>query len=169
MWRIIVLAGLLSSALPAAGRAAVAAPDPAATMQRIASAPYRYGGEVQGLPIGDRRILHLAIGLAAPRPDGALQGEAILFDAGRRLVGIAGVDGNWIAETGHCRLRFAFPDGDTVLDGTCADATLAGELVSTPRAASGVAGALSALLAWWGDRTVDGRAWLTAASFDPRP
>ena len=41
MWRIIVLAGLLSSALPAAGRAAVAAPDPAATMQRIASAPYR--------------------------------------------------------------------------------------------------------------------------------
>lgn len=167
MRRIIVLAGLMALASPAAGLAAIAAPDPAATMLRIGAAPYRYGGEVQGLPIGDGRILHIAVGLAAPRPDGALRGEAILFGADRRLVGIGTVEGSRTARSGSCRLRFAFPDGDTVLDGTCADTTLAGELVSTPRAASGLAGTLTALLAWWGDRTVGGRAWLTAASFDP--
>ncbi|MGI4798593.1 MAG: hypothetical protein ACRYG8_32045 [Janthinobacterium lividum] len=168
----------IAAVLSVLGEVALAAPagmlppDPAAAMRRIAALPYRYGGALQGTVPGvvttvDQPPDHLSIGLAAPAPDGALQGEAILFTADRRLVAITLVIGRLAGGatpgTGACSLHLELPVETVTLTGVCTAATLSGEIVSTPRPG----GLLRRLAAWWDDRAVAGRYWLTPASFDP--
>ncbi|MGI4748594.1 MAG: hypothetical protein ACRYGI_00615 [Janthinobacterium lividum] len=146
--------------------------DPGATMLRIASQPFRYGGELQGTVPGlheavDQPPLHLSIGLSAPAANGSLHGEAILFRADRRLVDQGMVSGRLIAGptagTGDCTLHLSLPTQDVLMRGVCTASVLSGEIVSEPRHV----GLLARLVTWWGDRAVAGRYWLTSASFDP--
>lgn len=163
----------IAMVLSALGGAALAGPtpDPAAAMARIAALPYRYGGALQGTVPGvaapvDQPPDHLSIGLAAPASDGTLNGEAILFTVDRRLVAITPVTGRIVGGatpgTGSCTLRMQLPAETVTLTGLCTAETLSGEIVSRPQR-----GLLERLGAWWGDRAVAGRYWLTPASFDP--
>lgn len=139
--------------------------DPGATMLRIASQPFRYGGELQ--EAADQPPLHLSIGLSAPAADGSLHGEAILFRADRRLVAEGRVSGHLTAGptagTGDCILRLSLPTQDVLMQGVCTANTLSGEIVSRPHHV----GLLTRLVTWWDDRAVAGRYWLTPPSFDP--
>ena len=168
--------GLLAGTVICLASAGVAAPlpamDPGAAMVRIAAAPYRYGGELQGTVPGirmavDQPPVHLSIGLQAPSPDGRLQGEAILFTADRHLVALGLVTGRLTggptAGTGDCMLHLALPTQDVTLSGVCTADTLSGEVVSQPHHLD----PLTRLASWWDDRAVAGRYWLTPASFDP--
>ena len=156
-----------ASALPAP----VQQEDPAAVMARIAAAPFRYGGDVQGTVPGradavDRPPLHLSLGLAV-QPDGRLTGEAILFTADRHLVALGPATGRIAGGptpgTAACHLDLALADRAVSLNGVCSRDVLSGEIVSRPQPL----GLLARLVTWWGDREVTGSYWLTPASFDP--
>ncbi|NPD69380.1 hypothetical protein HN018_21315 [Lichenicola cladoniae] len=160
--------------LPVSAIAASSAPgsNPGATMLRIASQPFRYGGELQGTVPGlqdaiDPPTMHLSMGLSAPAADGSLHGEAILFRTDRRLIAEGMVSGRLVAGptagTGECTLHLTLPTQDVVMQGVCTAGALSGEIVSQPRHV----GLLTRLATWWGDRAVAGRYWLTPASFDP--
>lgn len=167
-WLVMAVCCLPASALAASDRGS----DPAVTMLRIASQPFRYGGELQGTVPGlqeaaDQPPLHLSIGLSAQAADGTLHGEAILFRADRRLVAQGVVTGRLIAGTtagtGDCTLHVSLPTQDVLMRGLCTARVLSGEIISEPRHV----GLLARLVSWWGDRAIAGRYWLTPASFDP--
>jgi len=96
-----------------------------------------------------------------------VHGEAILFQADRRLVAQGIVSGRLVvgptAGTGDCTLHMSLPTQDVLMRGVCTASVLSGEIVSEPRHV----GLLTRLLTWWDDRAVAGRYWLTPASFDP--
>ena len=151
---------------------AMAVTDPTALMRRIAAAPFRYGGSLQGtvpgVPVSvDRPPVHISIGLGSPDTQGRVRGEAILFDRRRQLIASGPVLGHLASGPGGaCSLLLSLPADRVMLSGVCTPTVLSGEIVIQPHPAGDL---LARLASWWGNDAVAGRFWLTQASFDQEP
>ncbi|MCQ8278437.1 hypothetical protein NFI95_08220 [Acetobacteraceae bacterium KSS8] len=174
------------AAMAGAAQAQTAQPDPAGLMRAIAAEPLRYGGDLEGglldLPEVGGRPVHIAMGLDAPAPDGAVRGRAILFDDARRMIAEGTIDGvirpsetpsarscglkltvDGVALPGGAPSPMLRPAGTVLMVGMCTGTTLAGEMRSAPPRPE----LLGRLIHWWGENDATGRFWLTEASFDP--
>ncbi|WP_428377325.1 hypothetical protein [Lichenicoccus sp.] len=164
---LLVLGG--NATAPCRSLAAGVAPGPEATSQDMASAPLRYGGDLDG-PLQGRLLL----ALQAPDANGRLQGHALLWSA----AGETGTSGTvaGLIRSGHvpggaaCTLDLSLA-GDhasgqvLILDGLCSPSTLSGAIrTHGPRP-----GWLARQIFWWDSGDTGGRYWLTrTGSIDSR-
>ncbi len=136
------------------------ASDPNAVLRRMASQPFRYGGELSGGISG-----HMLLAFARPAPDGRVHGEAMMLTSGRHLIGVGTVTGAWQARLvpgGHaCALTITLPTYTLKADAICSAETLSGDFTNKPISGDW----LAQQIFWWPSERLGSQSWMTKAAF----